>query len=151
MGKKITQRTDSQGLHKLVKNISEPPPIQFFSDSEVYDGKQPRHSKKGSKIIPEEFTKFDSDKKILSSNFDESQTQFNIKNIISSPGNNNEDNTRRSNVLETFQTEPEQMPDAPSHKATNSCEYYSPLYAPPTALRKQPINTGEDLDIEETK
>ena len=43
------------------------------------------------------------------------------------------------------------MPDAPSHKATNSCEYYSPLYAPPTALRKQPINTGEDVDIEETK
>ena len=42
------------------------------------------------------------------------------------------------------------MPDAPSHKA-NSSEYYSPLYAPPTALTKQPINTGEDEDIEETK
>ena len=33
------------------------------------------------------------------------------------------------------------MPDAPSQKG-NSSEHYSPIYAPPIALRQQPIHTG---------
>ena len=114
-------------MHQLVKTVSEPPPIQLFSDSEVYDGKQPRHSKKGSKI-PSELNQ-------LIGNENHTQSKIKYDNYFQNQSNNNGENTGKSNILETFTTEPEQMPDAPSQKA-NSSEHYSPLYAPPTALRK---------------